>query len=217
MKAVVVAGGDADPADAAHLAGAELVIAADGGASFLDAVGARPDVLVGDLDSVHVELVQRLAADGVLVERHPTDKDATDAELALGRAVAAGATLTIVLGALAGTRLDHEVANLLLLADPAWAAPRRDVRMVRGATVVRALAGPGAVALEAAEGCTVSLLPLGGDAEGVRTAGLAYPLDGERLRFGRSRGLSNQVVGGPASVALERGVLLVIEDGQEDT
>jgi thiamine pyrophosphokinase len=57
----------------------------------------------------------------------------------------------------------------------------------------------------------VSLLPVGGDADGVRTDGLRFALAGEPLRLGRSRGLSNEVVAGGASVQLERGVLLVIE------
>ncbi|HEY7332024.1 MAG TPA: thiamine diphosphokinase, partial [Candidatus Limnocylindria bacterium] len=65
MHAVIVAGGDTDPADARHLAGADLVIAADGGAAFLEAIGRRPDVVVGDLDSIDAALAERLAAAGV--------------------------------------------------------------------------------------------------------------------------------------------------------
>jgi thiamine pyrophosphokinase len=61
----------------------------------------------------------------------------------------------------------------------------------------------------------VSLLPVGGDALGVRTDGLLFPLAGEALRFGRSRGVSNEVAAAPASVSLEDGVLLVIETAKE--
>ena len=215
MKAVVVAGGEAAPEDAALLNDTDLVVAADGGAAFLDTLGRLPDLLVGDLDSADGALVERLAAAGVSVERHPAAKDATDAELAIDRAVAAGARRVTVIGAFAGERLDHELANLLLLADPAWASRLEDLRMVRGGTLARAVHGPGQMALEAREGDTVSLLPAGGDARGVRTDGLQYPLDGETLGLGRSRGLSNVVVRYSASVALEAGVLLVIETAKE--
>jgi thiamine pyrophosphokinase len=211
VQALIVAGGDTDPVDAQRLVGADLVIAADGGAVFLETVGRRPDVLVGDLDSIDAALVERLAAAGVAVERHPAAKDATDAELAIDRAVEAGARRITVIGAFAGKRLDHELANLLLLTDRAWAEATDDLRMVRGGTTVRALHGPGRLAIEADVGATVSLLPLGGDATGVLTTGLRFPLDGEPLRLGRSRGLSNEVVDAPASVALEAGVLLVVE------
>lgn len=215
MRAVVVAGGEADPSDAELLTGADLVIAADGGAAFLESVGRRPDIVVGDFDSADVDLVERLVAAGVVVERHPAAKDATDAELAIDRAVAAGARRITVIGAFAGERLDHELANVLLLTDRSWADATEDLRMVRGRTTVRAVHGPGRIELEAEPGATVSLLPLGGDAAGVRTDRLRFPLAGETLRLGRSRGLSNEVVAPGAWVSLERGVLLVTETDTE--
>jgi len=213
VKAIVVAGGDAAADDAAQLAGADLVIAADSGATWLAARGIRPDLVVGDMDSVDPALLERLAADGVTVERHPPDKDASDAELAVDRAVGAGANEVVIIGALAGGRLDHELANLLMLADPAWRGA--NLRIVRGGTTARALHGGERIALRAGEGGLVTLLAIAGDAIGVRTQGLAYPLDGETLRMGRSRGLSNRVRRAPALVSLEGGTLLVIEAEKE--
>jgi thiamine pyrophosphokinase len=215
VKAVVVAGGEVDPRDARLLGDAELVIAADGGAAFLESIGRLPDLLVGDLDSADAAMVERLTAAGVAVERHPAAKDATDAELALDRAVAAGARRVTVIGAFAGKRLDHELANLLLLTDPGLASALEDLRMVRGRTLARAVHGPGTLVLEARPGDTVSLLPVGGDAHGVRTAGLEFPLAGDTLGLGRSRGISNVVASAPASVSLEDGVLLAIETAKE--
>jgi thiamine pyrophosphokinase len=211
VKAVVVVGGDADARDAEQLHGAELVIAADGGARFLEASGRRPDVLVGDLDSVDAELVERLEADGVDVERHPVDKDATDAELAIERALASGATRITVIGAFAGKRLDHQLGNLLLLADAGLARRTEDLRMVRSGTTARAVHGPGSLGLEAGAGDRVGLLPVGGDAIGVTTRGLRFALDAATLGLGRTRGLANEVVLVPASVSIEAGVLLVVE------
>lgn len=211
VKAVVVAAGEADASDAAQLAGADLLIAVDGGARWLESAGVLPDLLLGDLDSVEPVLIERLAAAGVGVERHPVEKDESDAELAIQRAVAAGADQIVVIGALGGARLDHELANLLLLADRRWHGAQRDLRIVRGGTQVRALHGGGRLELDAARGDLVTLLPVAGDADGVRTDGLRHALDGEPLAFGRSRGLSNRVERAPASVSLERGTLLVIE------
>jgi thiamine pyrophosphokinase len=213
VKAIVVAGGDAAASDAALLADADLVIAADSGAEWLAARGVRPDIVIGDMDSVDAALLERLAAEGVTIERHPTDKDASDAELAVDCAVRGGADAVVILGALGGGRLDHELANLLLLGEPAWRGAGLSV--VRGGTVARALHGGDSITLDAAGGDLVTLLPLGGDAVGVRSEGLRFPLDGETLRLGRSRGLSNQVVHAPASVSLERGTLLIIKTGKE--
>ena len=209
MRAVVVAAGDLDAADAGLLEGASLVIAADGGAASLDRLGVRPHVLVGDLDSIEEELVTRLEAAGTRVERHPADKDASDTELAVGAALDAGATDVVLLGATGGARLDHELANLLLLADRELA--RVEISAVRGGARVMALHAGTSRALSGGAGDLVTLLPVGGDAGGVTTTGLRWPLAGATLTLGRSRGLSNEVISPPASVALDSGVLLVIE------
>ncbi len=213
MRAVVVADGAPSPADRDLVAAAELVVAADGGAGWLAETGVVPDLLVGDLDSVDPTLVDRLAANGTVVIRHPRDKDASDTELAITEAVRRGATEVVLIGAIGGSRLDHELANLLLLADPAFAPVA--LRIVRGPTTVRVLCGPGAQNLDGAVGTTVTLLPIGGDATGVRTSGLRFPLTGETLRMGRSRGLSNEIVEIGASVRVTDGTLLVIEIATE--
>jgi thiamine pyrophosphokinase len=212
VKAIVVAGGDAALDDAAQLAGADLVIAADSGAAWLAARHIRPDVVIGDMDSVDPALLDRLAADGVRIERHPPNKDASDAELAVERAMNAGGDDVTIIGALGGERLDHELANLLLLGDRHWAT---GLRIVRGGTVIRALRGGDSLTLGGAVGDIVTLLSIDGDAAGVRTHGLEYPLNGQTLPLGRSRGLSNSVEHTPASVSLERGTLLVIESRKE--
>ena len=214
MRVVVVASADLDPSDGSWLDGADQVIAADGGAGSLDRIGRRPDRLIGDLDSVEPELAARLVDAGVQVERHQPDKDASDTELALDAAIAAGATEVVLLGAFGGTRIDHELANLLLLADAALAG--RDIRAVRGGSVVRALHGGERADLRGAVGDLVTLLPVGSDATGVTTDGLRWPLADATLRLGRSRGLSNEVVSRPGSVRIEHGTLLVIETVREE-
>jgi thiamine pyrophosphokinase len=208
MLAVVVADGDPAPEDAEIARHADLLVAADGGAMWIERLGVTPHLVVGDLDSLDEATVSRLSLAGVRVERHPTDKDASDTELAVEAALKSGADRVVVLGAFGGSRLDHELANVLLLADPAIGT---DVRLQRGSTLARAINGPGTLQLEVGVEATVTLLPVGGAAAGVTTHGLRYPLEGEPLMVGRSRGLSNVVTGEPASVSLQTGTLLVIE------
>jgi thiamine pyrophosphokinase len=213
MKVVVVASGDFDPADAMLLGDADLLVAADGGAESLDRVGRRPDLLIGDLDSTGPALVERLAMSAVRVERHPVDKEASDTELALRAAIDAGADEIVLLGAIGGDRLDHELANVLLLADPALAG--RDVRLVHAGNTVRVVRSGESLVVGGRIGDLVTLLPIGGEATGITTDGLRWPLDAATLRMGRSRGLSNEIVAAPASVRLGSGVLLVVERARE--
>ena len=72
------------------------------------------------------------------------------------------------------------------------------------------LRGGEAVTLAGSPGDLVSLLPLGGDARGVTTAGLTWVLARDTLRFGYSRGVSNEMSGDQARVQLEEGYLWVV-------
>ena len=149
------------------------------------------------------------------VERARPDKDESDTELAVLAARAMGATDLTVLGALGGPRVDHALANLGLLAMPELDG--LGVRLVAADARVRLLRAPdGAgrpvtIDLAGRVGDLVSLLPVGADAEGVTTHGLAYPLHDEPLLVGRTRGLSNVRERGDATVVLRRGQLLVVE------
>jgi len=209
VKAVVIAHGDVDPRDRAHLAGADLIVAADGGTLALEQWGVSPHAIVGDLDSLGMERALEYGARGVAVIPFAPDKDESDLELAIAHAIEANADDLVLLGTLGGARFDHEVANTLLIAADQFRG--RKMRAVRGDVTVRALHGGEELALEGAPGDLVTLLAVGGDAEGVRTHRLRYPLAHEKLAFGAARGLSNLVVSAGASVTCERGVLLVIE------
>ncbi len=204
VAALVFAGGD-PPGAADLLADVDLVVAADSGLELALALGVDVDVVVGDLDSVDPGALDRAVAGGAVVEAHPTEKDATDLELALDAAVARGATTVRVLGAHGG-RFDHYLANVLLLAAPRFAAVRIDAKVGDAhVTVVRDRAD-----LSGAPGTLCSLLPLGGPAVGVTTHELRYPLRHETLEPGSTRGVSNEFLGTEAAVSLDTGVLLAI-------
>jgi thiamine pyrophosphokinase len=214
MRAVVVAHGDVLPSDRAVIDAKDYVVAADGGALALEQWKLLPRLVVGDMDSLGDAGVERMARKGIPVAKFPAAKEESDLELAVAQAIAAGATEIVLLGALGGDRLDHETANLLLLADPGYDGVRIEAR--RGTLRIRAIRGEGSLSVGPAK-ATVTLLPVNGDAEGVTTEGLRFPLRDETLRFGRARGLSNEVDSLPAKVTVRKGSLLVFESPQGGT
>ena len=185
------------------------VIAADGGLERAAALGLDVAVAIGDFDSAAPQAVAAAEHRGVRVVRHPAAKDATDLELALDEAVAMGARSILVVGS-DGGRLDHLTAGLLLLG----AATYREVTVdaVLGETRVAVVRTRRTLAGEIGE--TLSLLPVHGPAVGVTTTGLEYPLGGERLEPGSTRGVSNVFAAPTATVALEQGTLLALQPGR---
>src|SRR4249919_533273 len=85
---------------------ASFVIAADSGADHARALGVPVDLAVGDFDSISAEGLGALERAGVRLEHHPSQKDATDLELALAAALALQPRRVVVLGGVHG-RLDH--------------------------------------------------------------------------------------------------------------
>src|SRR5438067_4421381 len=96
---------------------ADMIVAANGGARALMHAGRRPTAILGDLDSLPPDLLATWRAGGGETLVFPPEKDETDLELGLRYVVQRGARRVAVLGALGG-RVDHELANLLLLAAP---------------------------------------------------------------------------------------------------
>jgi len=207
MKAVVVANGSLpDLTPFRHLIKeADLVVAADGGARALLEEGLPLTALVGDMDSLPPPLLARWRATGGDTVVAPTAKDETDLELALTFALDRGARRIIVLGALGG-RVDHAMANMLLLAAPLLAGVETSI--VDAGT--RIVAVRDRVRLAGRPGDTLSLLPITARVERIVTAGLLYPLRSETLRLGLPRGVSNVFVQDVATVQVTEGLLLAM-------
>ncbi|OFW53954.1 MAG: thiamine diphosphokinase [Actinobacteria bacterium RBG_16_67_10] len=206
---VVVAGGaPPDPEAALIVPLGARVIAADSGLEHALALGLDVEIAVGDFDSASPEAVARAEAGGTRIERYPAEKDATDLELALDAAASFGPKRILVLAG-DGGRLDHLLSTLLLLGSSRYEAVEIDafIGPARAYVVRRERTIEGEV------GELVSLLALHGAAEGARTKGLMYPLAGETLEPGSSRGVSNVFTDSIARIMVERGVLLAVRPG----
>ena len=217
VKALIIADGRVPPRSVLPedlFGDVDLVVAADGGAERAAALGLRPDLVVGDGDSIDPDALGALAASGTAVERYPAEKDESDLELALKAAMVRGADEIVILGALGGARFEHEMAAVALLG--LEEASGRDVTIADDRSTVRLLRGSeraGVVAsldVRGAPGDFVSILPWGGDATGVATEGLRYALRDEVLRMGPSRGLSNELTVPTGRISCRRGQLLVV-------
>lgn len=182
-------------------------VAADGGLRFMQALNWKPDLLIGDLDSLSAQEVEAVRAAGVEVRQYPIHKNETDLELALDAALKAGCREIRIVGALGG-RLDMTLGNIFLLMLPDLVG--LDVCLDDGYEEVLLIYPSGQVEITGESGDRVSLLPLNGPAIGVRTIGLYYPLHNETLFPEHTRGISNVMEGGTASVALESGLLVCI-------
>lgn len=202
MRAVIIGGGNLDNAGFCRtvISKDDFVICADSGYDFAVAVGITPDIVIGDLDSVKSTDIN------VEIIKYPVRKDATDGELAVDYALERGYTEIVMLGFI-GVRTDHTLTNISFLkkikkfgAKGTILDCRNEIRLLEDEIV-----------LGGKKGDLVSIVPVTDTVCGVTTLNLEYPLNGENLYYGESRGVSNVMLGDSCTIKAEQGCALVIK------
>ncbi|HEX2946544.1 MAG TPA: thiamine diphosphokinase [Clostridia bacterium] len=188
-----------------YLDGADLIIAADSGARHCRELKLKPGILLGDFDSIDKSDWDMFNGSVTEILRYPSEKDMTDSELAIEIALERGCSKVILLGAV-GSRLDHSLSNILLLkkltdhdCEGLIADEKNEIRLIRDS-----------IELKRQNGAFVTLLPMAGNARGVSTIGLRFPLSDAVLEVGSSWGVSNEFSENTAVVSVKAGYLLVI-------
>ena len=207
--AIVVTGGA--PPRASALVGLPAdahVIAADSGLDNALAVGLKPMLVVGDLDSVSPSALAWARGMGIPIEEHPRGKDATDTELALLAAIDSGASDVVMLSG-GGDRLDHSMGALIALGNPFLAACS-SVAARWADALIHVLHGPRAIELTLPAGTTFSILALHGPCVGVGERGTEWPLTNALVSPGSSLGISNVTVSPAVHIEVGTGVLTII-------
>lgn len=188
---------------------ADLIVAADSGASRLRKLGFTPHVVIGDLDSLPGDDLFGLRAAGVEFEPHPAPQQRTDGDVAIDYALQRGATSIIVLGLLGGPRLDHAVGNLDLLTSPrlrhtpTWTVDGWSTLTVLHADGVRECHFHGH------PGDYVSIIPISDTIQGVQTIGLKWALQHATLQRGQAAAISNELLSDRAIVRITSGTAVV--------
>lgn len=193
-----------------YLAQATVILAADGGTRHILAAGFRPDVVIGDLDSLPEATQHQLKEQQTQFVLYPRYKNETDLELALMYVVKHYPQEELWLFGLLGGRVDQMLANIFLLAHPMLThqtvrliEPHQQAWLVHHHTIIQGEIGD-----------KVSLIPLGGDVVVQKTSGLKWPLYAELLAFGPARGVSNELTAGEATISIAKGKLLCIHTGR---
>ena len=208
-RAIIFANGrmDGPPEIVKSLQSSDLIIAADGGIHHCESLGITPNVIIGDFDSLDSTKASVFKHIGVEIIQYPIHKDETDLELALQFTLMQDVTEVFIIGAL-GARWDMTVANILQIAHPKFSSLK--IRLLDGSQELLLLREGEQIDIQGRPGYQISLIPIAGDARGITTHGLEYPLNDEILYFGSSRGISNTFLQDHAWIVVREGILLCI-------
>ena len=187
----------------------DYIICADGGTRHAMLLGVTPDLIIGDMDSAGEEELKKFKEAGVSMASFSHDKNETDLELAINRAIELNPKQVIIVAALGG-RLDQTLANISLLTD--LRLSKFDIRLDDGVEEVFLCRDQAEI--HGKSGDIVSLIPWQGAVSEVQTANLKWPLRKETLYPDKTRGVSNEMTGDTASVSIGSGLLLVVHRRQ---
>jgi len=204
VEALIITGGEVP--DAAFLLklsdSADIVIAADSGLDAARGAGIVPDIIVGDFDSIR-DRESLLVYEKEHIFKYSVEKDATDTEIALAKALERGASRIVLAGG-GGGRLDHLIGLVNLFRRKS--SP--DVWHTAAESVYRLRAGENS-AFAANEGTLVSVFPILESSSGMYSKGLRWPLEGLVWHPGEF-GLSNIATGPGIEIHAGSTDLLVI-------
>lgn len=178
----------------------DLVIAADGGLTYLAQCGMEADAVVGDFDSIDGR------PDHKNVLELPKEKDDTDLLFALKYGMERGYREFHIYGGTGG-RADHTLANLQCLL---YLAQRGARGFLHGGNVVYTCIQNGSMELDDGYEGIISVFAWGGEAEGVYLEGLYYPLTNAHLTPDFPLGVSNAFTGRKSKITVKSGALLVV-------
>jgi thiamine pyrophosphokinase len=204
--ALVLHGEEPGPDDLKLLSACNSIVCADGAAQILLKSNHPPTVIVGDMDSLKPDAYKWADALDIPMERHKTDKDQTDGELALEKALSMGATSILILGAHGG-RSAMFLGNLKLLRKCHDKGIEASI-VGRGESL--RYIGPGQEHVWAGRtGATLNLLAIDGDAV-VTTEGTSFDVTNSTLERKSCRGLSNKIAKDAAKLRVHSGVVLAV-------
>mgnify|MGYP000949320404 CR=1 FL=1 len=211
MRIIIFANGELPNPDKASalIQSTDFIICADGGTRHALTLNLIPNLLIGDMDSLPSNF-QISTFDGEVV-LYPKDKNETDLELAINHAITLKPDEIIIIAALGG-RMDHTLANISLLIN--FQHPTFNLKLSDG--VEEIFLCKDQVEVKGRSGDIVSLIPWGGNVEGVTTENLKWKLNNETLFSDKTRGISNEMISDIAKISITKGLLLVVHQLNSD-
>ncbi|UPW84093.1 thiamine diphosphokinase [Lysinibacillus sp. Ag94] len=186
-----------------------LFIGADRGALYLIEQGITPHAIVGDFDSLSQEEYKLVMAHTNDRQRFQEEKDETDTDLALLKALAY-APQEIVLTGVTGGRLDHYEAAVRSIYRLQKEHSQVVLKIINHANMLQFLM-PGKHFIEADEQYRyLSFFSHEEPIKDVTLRNVKYETTNEEISLGTSRFTSNEIIGNSGSISFSQGICLMI-------
>ena len=209
MRALIIINGDSCDKNLLRKEAerSDAVICADGGAAHAYNANITPDYLIGDFDSIDKDTFEFYKNKNVKIEKYKREKDYTDTELCINKAIDIGCSY-IVIACASGDRIDHTIANIFLL-EYIFNKGAEGMLITKGAFIYCL---KDTININGNPNDIISVIPYNGDIEGLNSTGLKYSMKNLNLKFGKTIGISNEMIEHTANISIKKGRALVIKE-----
>lgn len=207
MKVIIISGGNPPSKELAiqEITEDSFLIAADSGANCLYHYNMMPDLLLGDFDSIDKKVMDYFKESNCTIDIYPTEKDFTDTEIAVKRALSMKPNEIVLLGC-TGSRVDHLLGNIGMLkicmqngVNACIKDENNNIRLIDAST-----------SLNGAAGEIFSLQAYGDEVIGLTIEGAKYSLNNYDLKIGESISISNEFASNIVKLKFKSGTLMII-------
>ncbi|MGV8980251.1 thiamine diphosphokinase [Clostridium sp.] len=207
MKVIIISGGNPPSKEllTSEITGDTFLIAADSGANCLYDYNIKPDLLLGDFDSIDIEVLDYFKKCNCTIDIYPTEKDFTDTQIAVEKALCMKPNEILFLGC-TGSRVDHLLGNIGMLkiclengVNAFIKDENNSIRLTNASTLLKGTVGQ-----------IFSVQSYGNEIIGLTIEGAKYPLNNYNLKIGESITISNQFVDSEVKLKFKFGMLLII-------
>jgi thiamine pyrophosphokinase len=207
MKVIIVSGGKPPSKEllTKEISPNTFLIAADSGANCLYDYSILPQLLLGDFDSINKDVLNYFKKNNCLIDIYPTEKDFTDTEIAVKKAISMKPSEIVLLGC-TGSRVDHLLGNIGMLkmclensVSASIVDENNDIRLADDSTSLKAVVGQ-----------IFSVQAYGDEVIGLTIEGAKYPLNNYNLKIGESITISNEFISTMVELKFKSGTLMII-------
>lgn len=183
-----------------------ITVCADGGIKNFTNTDLKPDLVVGDFDSVNEKDIKFIKDNNIEIKKYMPVKDSTDTEIAIEILKSRNCDDIIILSA-TGSRFDHTIANIFLLEKLFKSGIKAQIINSNNIVIY---AESGVYKIFKDEFKYISVISLSEETV-YSSKGLFYETDKLKIKRSSSRGVSNEILNENAEIIIHSGKCLIIK------
>ena len=198
MKNALIINGGLNSTKRDQLDNYDFIVAVDSGAEHAYKLFLKPNLIIGDLDSIDEKTIKRAVKDSIQIVKYETNKNDTDFELALKHVLDQSIKDITIIGGEYG-EIDHLFSVLTVIIS------YQNDELISWIHGNQSIIIPNSKKIKIGNNVKFSILPFT-DLKNLNISGAQWNLENENIKFGKSFTLRN--------ISIDKNIEVSVDDGK---